>query len=210
MPTLTTPQLKQVLPACADPVGWVAALNPAMAKFGINTRDRAASFLAQIAHESGQFNVMEENLNYSATRLVAVWPKRFPTEAVAAPFAKNPQALGNRVYADRLGNGNVASGDGFRFRGRGLIQITGRSNYAAVAKALGIACDAKPELLQDKPAAALSAAWFWQSRGLNELADDKTDDSELEDFKTITQRINGGLVGVQARLDLLNRFLKVL
>jgi putative chitinase len=210
MPTLTAPQLKQVLPACADPAGWATALNPAMAKFAINTKDRAASFLAQIAHESGQFNVMEENLRFTAKRMVEVWPKRFPTEADAAPFANNPQALGNRVYALRLGNGDAASGDGFKFRGRGLIQITGRSNYAAVAKALALDCEAKPELLQDKPAAALSAAWFWQSRGLNEFADDKTDDSDLEDFKIITQRINGGLVGVQARLDLLNRFLKVI
>jgi len=207
MVTLKAEKLLQAFPRCREPEDWVTALNPAMAAFDINTKDRAASFLAQTAHESGQFNTLEENLNYSAKRLTEVWPKRFPTLDAAMPFASNPTALGNKAYANRMGNGDVASGDGYKFRGRGLIQITGRSNYVAVAKALNIDSVRHPDLLLKKSNAAFSAAWFWQSRGLNALADDKTDDDDLEDFKAITLRINGGTNGLKMRLALLNKIL---
>ncbi|RTL28037.1 MAG: glycoside hydrolase family 19 protein [Rhodocyclaceae bacterium] len=199
---LTADTLKKVFPLCPDPDAWATALAPALAKYEINTRDRICSFLAQTGHESGQFRNLVESLNYSAARLVKVWPKRFPTLDVATPYAQNEQKLGNFVYANRLGNGDVSSGDGFRYRGRGLIQLTGRSNYAAAGKAIGVDLVGNPEFLQQPTYAVLSAAWFWQSHGLNALADDKTDDDDLEDFREITRRINGGLVGVQERFAL--------
>ncbi|MBS0369068.1 MAG: glycoside hydrolase family 19 protein [Proteobacteria bacterium] len=199
---LTADTLKKVFPLCPDPEAWATALAPALAKYEINTRDRICSFLAQTGHESGQFRNLVESLNYSAARLVKVWPKRFPTLDVATPYAQNEQKLGNFVYANRLGNGDVSSGDGFRYRGRGLIQLTGRSNYAAAGKAIGADLVGNPDFLQQPAYAVLSAAWFWQSHGLNALADDKTDDDDLEDFREITRRINGGLVGVQERFAL--------
>jgi putative chitinase len=198
--------IRQSFPLCSDPERWAAALAPALARFEINTDARLCSFLAQTGHESGQFNRLVENLNYkTALRLTKVWPKRFPTEAAASPYVGNEAKLANIVYANRLGNGNEASGDGYRYRGRGLIQITGRSNYAAAGAALGLDLIGAPDLLLEKENAALSAAWFWNSRGLNALADDKTDDNDLEDFTEITKRINGGTVGLQERLALFNK-----
>jgi len=194
---LTADTLKKAFPLCPDPDAWATALAPALAKYEINTRDRICSFLAQTGHESGQFRNLVESLNYSAARLVKVWPKRFPTLDAATPYAQNEQKLGNFVYANRLGNGDMSSGDGFRYRGRGLIQLTGRSNYAAAGKAIGADLVGNPEFLQQPAYAVLSAAWFWQSHGLNALADD-----DLEDFREITRRINGGLVGVQERFAL--------
>lgn len=199
---LSADALKRVFPLCPDPDAWAKALAPALDRYEINTRDRICSFLAQTGHESGQFRILVESLNYSAARLTKVWPKRFPTLAAAAPYAQNEQKLGSFVYANRLGNGDVGSGDGFRYRGRGLIQLTGKSNYAAAGKAIGVDLVSHPEYLQQPPYAALSAAWFWQSHGLNALADDKTDDDDLEDFREITRRINGGLIGVQERFAL--------
>ena len=198
---LTGTLLQQVFPLCADPAGWARALNPALQRYQINTRARLCSFLAQTGHESGQFNRLLESLNYkTAQRLMRVWPRRFPTEAVAIPYVGNERKLANFVYANRLGNGDSASDDGFRFRGRGIIQITGRSNYAAVGKELDIDLIADPERLLTQEMSALAAAWFWHSRGLNALADDNTDDNDLEDFTEITRRINGGTVGIKERL----------
>jgi putative chitinase len=200
---LTPAKLAKAFPSCQKPDVWAAAIAAASDRFDIKSNDRLASFLAQTAHESGSFNQLEENLNYStAKRLVAVWPKRFPTEAVAAPFVRNPQLLANRVYAARNGNGPEASGDGWRYRGRGLIQITGRSNYAEAGKGIGLDLVGQPDLLLQPANAAMSAAWFWASRGLNALADDRTDDSDLEDFTRITKIINGGTVGLNERFAL--------
>lgn len=120
---LSADALKRVFPLCPDPDAWAKALAPALDRYEINTRDRICSFLAQTGHESGQFRILVESLNYSAARLTKVWPKRFPTLAAAAPYAQNEQKLGSFVYANRLGNGDVGSGDGFRYRGRGLIQL---------------------------------------------------------------------------------------
>jgi putative chitinase len=195
MALVTAQNLKQVMPGCSDPASWVDPLNQAMDRFEINTPARAAAFLAQIAHESSQLNRLVENLNYSASRLMAVWPSRFPTLAVAQQYAGNPQKLGSFVYAKRLGNGDAASGDGFRFRGRGLIQTTGRANYHAAALALGLPLEDQPDLLATPGPAALSAGQFWQSRGLNQLAD-RNDDAN---FVTITVRINGGKNGLPDR-----------
>ena len=208
---LTSNQLLKALPLCLHPELWVAPLNQAFDRFGINSNMRIAAFLAQVGYESGQFNTLVENLNYStASRLVKIWPKRFMNEAQASAFVNQREKLGNFVYAKRLGNGDASTGDGFRYRGRGLIQITGRSNYAAVGKVLGLNALTQPDLLLDPANAALSAAWFWSSRGLNELADDRTGDDDLEDFGTITKIINGGKAGLQARLALYNTIVPVL
>jgi putative chitinase len=186
---LTADLLATIAPGCNNPDAWVAPLNDAMARFDIGTAQRAAAFLAQIAEESGQFNRLEENLDYRAERLVAVWPARFPTLEAARPYEHAPEKLANRVYALRLGNGDAAGGDGWRFRGRGLIQITGRDNYRNAAAALGRPYEEQPDLLAAPADAALSAAQFWKARGLNELADSD------RDFSAITQRINGSLTG---------------
>lgn len=200
---ITEQTLRAALPLCRDPAAWAPALSAAMARYEIDGPDRIAGFLAQTGHESGQFNRLVENLNYTTPqRLMRVWPKRFPTEASALPYVRNEPALANFVYARRLGNGDAASGDGFRYRGRGLIQITGRSNYAACGTALGLDLLAEPDRLLDPANAALSAAWFWSSHGLNALADDRTGDDDLEDFTAITRAINGGTQGLQERFAL--------
>lgn len=203
---LTAQTLQKIFPQCPDPERWAQALTPAMERYGIDTPARMASFLAQTGHESAQFSRLTENLRYrSAKRLMQVWPKRFPSEPVAAPYVDNPERLANFVYARRLGNGDASSGDGYRYRGRGILQITGRSNYAAVGQALGLDLIGNPDLLLQPEQAAMSAAWFWDSRGLNALADDRTDDDDLEDFTRITRLINGGTVGLRERLALLQQ-----
>jgi putative chitinase len=174
-------------------------LNEAMTKFDILTPHRAAAFLAQIAHESAEFNKLVENLNYSATRLMKVWPKRFTTIEKAQQYAKNAEKLANYVYANRLGNSDESSGDGWRFRGRGLIQLTGRANYRSTGEATGLALENNPDLLLEPTASAMAAARFWRSHGLNELADDHNEDNDDEDFVTISVRINGGKVGLKER-----------
>ena len=208
---LTAQLLATVFPRCTAPRIWASALGPALDRFGITTKARLASFLAQTGHESAQFTRLTENLNYTTPkRLMKVWPKRFPTESSALPFVANEMKLANFVYANRLGNGGVASGDGFRFRGRGLIQITGRSNYRDAGVALDLELVGNPDLLRQPEHAATSAAWFWNSRGLNALADDRTDDSDLEDFAEITRRINGATVGLNERLAVLNQITTLL
>ncbi len=199
MADVTESQLKQIMPKSKEPQLWTPSLNKAMERFEINNPSRVAAFLAQIAHESRELNVLAENLNYSAAGLMRVWPNRFPTIEKAMEYERNPEKLANYVYAKRLGNGDTNSGDGWRFRGRGLVQVTGRGNYRSIGQAIGLALEASPELLQQPDAAALSAGYFWRSRGLNELADDRNDDNDDEDFITITVRINGGRTGLAER-----------
>ncbi|ROH93008.1 glycoside hydrolase family 19 protein [Stagnimonas aquatica] len=198
---ITQTQLSRIMPRNPDIPTWTAVLNSAMAEFQIASRaDRIAAFLAQIAHESGEMRRLVENLHYSsAKRICAVWPKRFPTEADAAPYVAQPEKLANRVYADRMGNGDAASGDGWRFRGRGLLQVTGRGTYKAVGTALGLPLTGNPDLLLQAGPAARSAAHYWRSNGLNELADDRSDDDDDADFVTITVKINGGKNGLTER-----------
>jgi putative chitinase len=196
---ITEAQLKQIMPTSSNTAVWIKALNEAMERFEINTPYRGAAFLAQIAHESGELGRLVENLNYSAKRLMQVWPSRFSTLAKAQHYEHNPEKLANYVYADRLGNGDEASGDGWKFRGRGLIQVTGRGNYQTAAKALGLALGQQPELLEQPGPAALSAAQFWQSHGLNEFADDRNNENDAADFVTISIRINGGRAGLNER-----------
>ena len=170
---------------------WAAPLNQAMARFGIDTPERRAGFLSQVAHESALLTQLAENLNYSADALLHIFPRHFD-QAAAHAYQRNPQRIANRVYAGRMGNGDEASGDGYRFRGRGLIQITGRDNYRSCGAALNEPLLETPELLSTPADAALSAAWFWSSHGLNDLADRK-------DVAAMTKRINGGIIGLEDR-----------
>lgn len=171
-----------------DPSGWAAILHPAMMRHGINTPRRAAAFLATVCHESGGLRHLSESMSYSAARMVVVWPSRF-TAATAGAYAHNPEKLANRVYANRNGNGDEASGDGFRFRGGGLLQITGRANYAGVAKAFGMPVGEVAVWVRTREGAAVSAAWWWAANGCSELAD-------AGDVKAWRRRVNGGLIGL--------------
>ena len=165
-------------------------------KFGINTPLRVAHFLAQCGHESGGFRVTQENLNYSAKGLNGIFRKYFPTEAAAAAYARNPQKIANKVYANRMANGSEASGDGYKFRGRGYIQLTGRDNYTQFGKAIGVDIPSNPDLVSSKYALA-SAAWFWSKNGLNKLADNGASDTAVT---SITKRVNGGTIGLADRI----------
>jgi putative chitinase len=196
---ITEVQLTAFLPALQNAPTWTAALNAAMDRFEINTPARIAAFLAQTAHESGEFRRLVENLNYSAAGLCKTWPNRFANLDAAKPYDRNPELIANYVYAKRLGNGDTASGDGWRFRGRGLIQLTGRGNYRSCGLAVTLPLETEPQRLETPEAAALAAAQFWQSRGLNHLADDQSNDNDDEDFVAITKIINGGTAGLTAR-----------
>lgn len=199
---LTEPVLAAVMPKSVPALRavWVDHLTSAGARFLINTPARWAAFLAQIAHESNELRRLEENLLYTtAARICAVWPKRFPTEADALPYVRNPEKLANRVYANRLGNGPEDSGDGWQYRGRGLIQLTGRSNYADAIERLALPKGTPATEFAEPKLAALVAAWFWATRGCNALADDESTDDDDADFVTITKRINGGVVGLADR-----------
>lgn len=173
---------------------FAGPLDHACVRFGINTPDRQAAFLAQTAHECGMFQRLVENLNYSAVGLRKTWPARF-NEADALAYARKPERIANRAYGGRNGNGNEASGDGWKFIGRGAIQITGRSNYAACGAALGLDLIAHPELLEQPDHACMSAAWFWKANGCNELADAGL-------FEQIGRKINGGTNGADERRTL--------
>ncbi|AVM76186.1 glycoside hydrolase family 19 protein [Magnetospirillum gryphiswaldense] len=190
---LTADILRAALPAArpTDIARFATQLAEACAEWVIDTPLRQAAFLAQIAHESGQFRVLAENLNYSAEALLRVFPRHFDA-GQAATYARQPQRIGSRVYANRMGNGDEASGDGWRYRGRGLIQVTGKANYAACGTALGLDLIAQPDLLEQPGPAAHSAGWFWHRNSLNRPAD-------ARDIETITRRINGGLTGLDDR-----------
>ena len=182
---------------------WLDPLNEAFQKYGISTPARQAFFVGQCAHESGNFRILEENLRYSATALMRVWPSRFPNLEVANQFAGNAEKIGNKVYCGRMGNGNEESGDGWKYHGRGLIQLTGKDNYANCGSSLGVDLVGNPDLLLDPKYAALSAAWFWSKKGLNALADSK-------DYDTMTKRINGGLIGLDDRKAKIAKAISVL
>ncbi|WP_338523379.1 glycoside hydrolase family 19 protein [Pseudomonas batumici] len=189
---ITQQQLLQILPNAGQVAGvFVPALNTAMNSYQIVTTQRVAAFLAQVGHESGQLTQLVENLNYGASGLVATWPSRF-SATLAAQVARQPEQIANIAYANRMGNGDASSGDGWAFRGRGLIQITGRTNYQACGDALGVDLIGNPDLLAQPQYAALSAAWYWATNGLNTLAD-------AGSFDAITQRINGAQNGAADR-----------
>lgn len=173
---------------------WLTPLNKAMSKYGIDTPIRQAAFLAQIGLESAGLTRLSENLNYSAQGLANTWPSRYMDKGTKKPntialrLNRNPQAIANNVYASRMGNGDETSGEGWKFRGRGPKQITGKSNYIACGKALGVDLVSNPDLLLKPEWGAMAAAWFWHANGLSALAD-------KGDFLSITKRINGGVNG---------------
>ena len=203
-------QLLRIMPRC-DATTWLPFLVASMGRFGIVTPVRIVGYLAQIAHESDECRRLEENLNYRAERLVEMsqpgraWAGRFPTLADAKPYAHAPQALANHVYASRMGNRGPGSGDGWKHRGSGLIQLTGHDNFKEASDALGIDFLANPELLR-KPGepAAMVAGWFWWRRGCNELADacglDLDDVAIMDPLKALTRKVNGKTEGLKERL----------
>jgi putative chitinase len=174
-------------PAMAEP------LNNAFVKFNIDTPRKQAAFIGQCGHECGNFRILEENLNYKAATLMKLWPKRFPTLEVANQYAGNPKKIANNVYASRMGNRDESSGDGYRFRGRGCIQLTGYSNYFHAGQALGVDFVANPDLVSKPVYAILTAAWFWSTHGCNQLA-------ETADWVGLTKKINGGTIGLDDRV----------
>ena len=180
-------------------------LDAAMTAFSINTPKRAAAFLAQAAHESLGFTRLQEDLSYSTPeRLMTVFKGRFDGLADAAQYLRQPEKLANRVYANRLGNGDTSSGDGWRFRGRGLFQLTGRANYMAAGDGLGTDYKTNPDLVAEPPDAAFTAAWYWAVGNLNAMAD-------VGQIDVITRRINGpAMLGADERRALYQRFLQVL
>ena len=200
---ITLDQVKKLLPSNKHPEVWVDPLNQMLPKYEINTKNRIASFIAQCAHESVDFTAFKENLNYSADGLMKTWPKRFPTVEVALPYARNPAKIANKVYADRMGNGDEASGDGNKFRGRGLIQLTGKANYVKFATAIMMTMDETIAYLETPAGALESACWFWKTLNLNKFAD-------TADIAGMTKTINGGNLGLQGRKAKFDNALKVL
>jgi putative chitinase len=178
------------------PDAVIAMIPDTAAKFQINTPLRLAHFLAQCGHESGGFKATSENLNYSAKGLVGTFKKYFPTEAAALPYERKPEKIANKVYASRMANGSEASGDGYKFRGRGYIQLTGKDNYTQFGKAIGEDVLSNPDIVSGKHA-LLSAAWFWSKNGLNNLSDGGSTDAVVT---TITKRVNGGTIGLADRI----------
>ncbi|MVM34432.1 glycoside hydrolase family 19 protein [Spirosoma sp. HMF4905] len=198
MKLLTTSILTKCGVSASVAESYVVPLNVQLPKYQINTLNRAAHFFSQITKESGGFTIMVENMNYSPQRLMQVWKNRFPTMEIAQQFAHNPEKLGNFVYANRLGNGPSASGDGYRYRGRGLIQCTGKDKYIDLTKLFGFNYIAHPEYMERPQDALLSALWFWQTRGLNAVADG-------DDVEKVTLVVNGGTTGLKERSELLTK-----
>lgn len=182
---------------------WVPALNEAFTRWGIVTPQQQAAFIGQCGHECGNFKVLEENLNYRAETLMKLWPKRFPTREIADQYARNPKKIANMVYANRMGNRDEASGDGYRFRGRGCIGLTGSDAYYHAGKALGVDFWAEPDLVATPQYAALTAGWFWNTHKLNALAD-------VSNWVGLTKKINGGTIGLDDRVKHTNQALAVL
>jgi putative chitinase len=178
------------------PDAVIAMIPDTAAKFQINTPLRLAHFLAQCGHESGGFRATQENLNYSAKGLAGIFKKYFPTEASAAPYARQPQKIASKVYGGRMGNGNEASGEGYKFRGRGYIQLTGKENYTAFGKSIGEDIISNPDVVASKYA-LLSAAWFFSKNGLHKMADEGASDTVVT---KITKRVNGGTIGLPDRI----------
>lgn len=182
---------------------WVPWLNMTMLKYDINTLQRQAMFLAQLAHESGNFKHVSENLNYSAEALRRVFKKYFPTDELALMYARQPEKIANRVYANRMGNGEESSGDGWKYRGRGLIQLTGKDNYAAFSLKANNNALLEPDLVAQPELAAESAGWFWDTNDLNKLSD-------TGDVRAATRRINGGFNGLADREAKYNKLIILL
>lgn len=196
-------QLAQIVTGNPHIEHWHEALALCCPDYDINTPKRVAAFVAQCAHESGNFRFLKENLNYRAASLMKVWPRHFPTMEIAQQYANKQDRIANRAYANRMGNGDEASGDGAKFLGRGLIQLTGRSNYQAFADSIETDIEEIPAYLATFEGAVQSACWFWETNNLNRWAD-------TGDIKELTRRINGGFIGLEDRLKHYNHALHVL
>jgi putative chitinase len=197
---ITAEQFAQIFPRNKDPQGWVTSMNETFPNYGIDQPHRIAAFLAQCGHESAGWSVFEENLNYSAQGLMSIFGSHFHGDA--DQYARQPEKIANRVYANRMGNGPEQSGDGWKYRGRGPIQLTGKANYTKFATDM---FDDPQNLLEnpdwvtyDKDFALMSAIWFWNAHNLNHYAD-------MSDIKTMTKIINGGYLGLEERQQLYNK-----
>ena len=184
---------------------WYSNLINILPEYDIDTPKRVAAFMAQCGHESGGFTLMQENLNYSAKGLRGTFGKYFPNDEVAKLYERKPQMIANRVYGNRMGNGDEASGEGWYFRGRGIIQITGKNNYTKCSQSLfeSNVLVENPDLLLESEYAIHSACWFWSAARLNELSD-------IGDIKTMTKRINGGFIGLEDRINHYNHAIEIL
>lgn len=202
MPDLNLADIfSKCFPKNSEVGAWAEAVAKVLPEYQIDTPKRLAAFLAQCGHESQGFTAVKENLNYSAEALTATWPKRFPPE-VAKQYARQPERIANRAYCDRMGNGPEASGDGWKWRGRGVIQLTGRWNYLDFSKSVDMALEDVVAYLETKAGAVESACWFWKTRNLNPLADDG-------DIIGITKIINGGVNGAADRQQRYERYLPI-
>ena len=197
---MITPDLLQKLGISVD---WCEVLNVLLPKYVIDSPQRIAAFIAQCSHESGHFEKLIENLNYSAKSLVMTWPKRFTTPELANKYARQPEMIANFVYSNRLGNGDESSGDGWKYRGRGLIQLTGKSNYQAFANSIEMSLEDVIGHLETKQGAAEAACFFWMKNKLNSYAD-------VSDIKGMTKVINGGYIGLPEREENYKKALNIL
>ena len=182
---------------------WEDPLNETFARFAISHPIQQAAFIGQCGHECNNFKTLEENLNYRAATLMRLWPKRFPSQEFADQYAGNPRKIANLVYGSRMGNRDESSGDGYRFRGRGCIQLTGSTNYFNAGKALGVDFWADPDLVATPKYAALTAGWFWSVHKCNEVA-------MAQDWTRLTKIINGGTIGLQERIAHINNAIAIL
>jgi len=204
---LTAEQFHHLFPRAQDPQGWVDSMNNVFPNYELDSPKRIAAFLAQCGHESGGWTVFEENLNYSAKGLMGIFKKYFPDEATATAYQRQPEKIANKVYANRMGNGPESSGDGWKYRGRGPIQLTGKDNYRAFAKEMFDDWENlfnNPDWVNaDRDFALMSAIWFWNKTGLNKEAD-------AGDIKTMTRKINGGFIGLEDRIKHYNEAIHLL
>jgi putative chitinase len=196
-------QLAQIIPGNPYLDHWYSALTQCLPDYDITSPQRMAAFLAQCAHESGGFRALKENLNYRAETLRKVFPKYFPNDAIAQQYAHHQEAIANKVYANRMGNGDEASGDGFRYCGRGLVQLTGKNNYQSFADSIETAVEDVPAFLATFEGAVQSACWFWETNNLNRWAD-------VGDIEKMTKIINGGVIGLADRIKHYNHALHIL
>jgi putative chitinase len=203
MSILTKEQLAQMIPGNPYVADWHEALEILLPDYEIDTPHRVAAFVAQCAHESGNFRTLKENLNYRAVTLRKLFSKYFPTDEIAAAYAGKQELIANRIYANRMGNGDESSGDGFRYCGRGLIQLTGKTNYQNFADSLEMDVEDVPAYLATFEGAAQSACWFWETNNLNRFAD-------VSDIKGLTRAINGGYIGLDDRIKHYEHALHVL
>ena len=204
---ITAEQFAHLFPRAQDPASWAESMNNVFPTYDINTPQRVAAFLAQCGHESGGWTVFEENLNYSAKGLNGIFKKYFPTIESAMPYERKPQMIANRVYSNRMGNGDEASGDGWKYRGRGPIQLTGSANYKAFAQDMfedwQNLYDNPDWVTSDRDFALMSAIWFWNKNKLNVQADSG-------DIKLMTKKINGGYIGLEDRIKHYNEAIHLL